>query len=280
MRSSTECVIGQCVFTDFYEGIRDHVQMIQTNTDAHTFIPNSEEDERIVDEYVADLSERTGLKFDKDEFIAIYQKDVNNYVAIDAKGKVKMKGGAVSMTNGLKFSKAIVSNAFLNYVVSGVDFNEYIDQCDDLRQFQMITKTGWQFDKTVFVDAEGNEHPAQKVNRVFATKVPERAVRLYKVKTGEIVQEEDEETEEVSFVKGEDRYVLGLNNAPECYEISNERIGEGITLEQVDREYYKREVEGMLVLWFGENWRERLDEAHAQYVDQFGELPEARLWYE
>lgn len=273
------CVIGQCVFTDFYEGIRDHVQMIQTNTDAHTFIPNSEEDERIVDEYVADLSKRTGLKFDKDEFIAIYQKDVNNYVAIDAKGKVKMKG-AVSMTNGLKFSKAIVSNAFLNYVVSGVDFNEYIDQCDDLRQFQMITKTGWQFDKTVFVDADGNEHPAQKVNRVFATKVTERAVRLYKVKTGEIVQEEDEETEEVSFVKGEDRYVLGLNNAPECYEISNERIGEGITLDQVDREYYKREVEGMLVLWFGENWRERLDEAHAQYVDLFGELPEARLWYE
>ncbi|MRB24841.1 hypothetical protein GH839_29080, partial [Bacillus thuringiensis] len=74
------------------------------------------------------------------------------------------------MTNGLKFSKAIVSNAFLNYVVSGVDYNEYIDECDDLRQFQMITKTGWQFDKTVYVDAEGVEHPAQKVNRVFATK--------------------------------------------------------------------------------------------------------------
>ncbi|MRC26336.1 hypothetical protein GH854_33330, partial [Bacillus thuringiensis] len=173
------CIIGQCVFSDFYEGIKDHVQMIQTNTDAHTFIPNSEEDERIVDEYVADLSKRTGLKFDKDEFIAIYQKDVNNYIAIDAKGKVKMKG-AVAMTNGLKFSKAIVSNAFLNYVVSGVDYNEYIDECDDLRQFQMITKTGWQFDKTVYVDAEGVEHPAQKVNRVFATKDPSRAVKLYK----------------------------------------------------------------------------------------------------
>lgn len=273
------CIIGQCVFSDFYEGIKDHVQMIQTNTDAHTFIPNSEEDERIVDEYVADLSKRTGLKFDKDEFIAIYQKDVNNYIAIDAKGKVKMKG-AVAMTNGLKFSKAIVSNAFLNYVVSGVDYNEYIDQCDDLRQFQMITKTGWQFDKTVYVDAEGVEHPAQKVNRVFATKDPSRAVKLYKVKTGEIVQEEDEETAEIAFVKGEDKYVLGINNAPENFEISNERIGEGITLDQVDREYYKQEVERWLFLWFGEDWKQRLDEAHEQYVKLYDSLPEARTWYE
>lgn len=273
------CIIGQCVFSDFYEGIKDHVQMIQTNTDAHTFIPNSEEDERIVDEYVADLSERTGLKFDKDEFIAIYQKDVNNYIAIDAKGKVKMKG-AVAMTNGLKFSKAVVSNAFLNYVVSGVDYNEYIDQCDDLRQFQIITKTGWQFDKTVYVDADGVEHPAQKVNRVFATKDPSRAVKLYKVKTGEIVQEEDEETEEIAFVKGEDKYVKGLSNAPENFEISNERIGEGITLDQVDREYYKQEVEQWLFLWFGEDWKQRLDEAHEQYVKLYDSLPEARTWYE
>lgn len=273
------CIIGQCVFSDFYEGIKDHVQMIQTNTDAHTFIPNSEEDERIVDEYVADLSKRTGLKFDKDEFIAIYQKDVNNYIAIDAKGKVKMKG-AVAMTNGLKFSKAVVSNAFLNYVVSGVDYNEYIDECDDLRQFQMITKTGWQFDKTVYVDAEGVEHPAQKVNRVFATKDPSRAVKLYKVKTGEIVQEEDEETAEIAFVKGEDKYVLGINNAPENFEISNERIGEGITLDQVDREYYKQEVERWLFLWFGEDWKQRLDEAHEQYVKLYDSLPEARTWYE
>lgn len=273
------CIIGQCVFSDFYEGIKDRVQMIQTNTDAHTFIPNSEEDERIVDEYVADLTKRTGLKFDKDEFIAIYQKDVNNYIAIDAKGKVKMKG-AVAMTNGLKFSKAVVSNAFLNYVVSGVDYNEYIDQCDDLRQFQIITKTGWQFDKTVYVDADGVEHPAQKVNRVFATKDPSRAVKLYKVKTGEIVQEEDEETEEIAFVKGEDKYVKGLSNAPENFEISNERIGEGITLDQVDREYYKQEVEQWLFLWFGEDWKQRLDEAHEQYVKLYDSLPEARTWYE
>lgn len=273
------CVIGQCVFTDFYEGIKDHVQMIQTNTDAHTFIPNSEEDERIVDEYVADLSKRTGLKFDKDEYIAIYQKDVNNYIAIDAKGKVKMKG-AVAMTNGLKFSRAIVSNAFLNYVVSGVDYNTYIDECDDLRQFQIITKTGWQFDKTVYVDADGVEHPAQKVNRVFATKDPSKGVKLYKVKTGEIVQEEDEETQEIAFVKGDDQYVLGINNAPETFEISNERIGEGITLDEVDREYYKQEVERWLVLWFGEDWKARLDEAHAQYVKLYETLPEARTWYE
>ena len=272
------CVIGQCVFSDFYEGIKDHVEMIQTNTDAHTFVPNSDEDERIVDEYVAGLTERTGLKFDKDEFIAIYQKDVNNYIAIDAKGKIKMKG-AVSMTNGLKHSKAIVSNAFLNYVVSGVDYNEYIVECDDLRQFQMITKTGWQFDKTVYVDADGVEHEAQKVNRVFATKDPSRAVQLYKVKTGEMVQEEDAETEEIAFVKGEDKYVLGLNNAPENFEISNERIGEGITLDQVDREYYKQEVERWLVLWFGEDWKQRLDEAHEQYVRLCGELPTKRQYY-
>lgn len=278
------CVIGQLIMTDFYEGIKDHVTMLQSNTDCHAYIPRNEEAERITDAYCDDISERVGIVLDKDEFIALYQKDVNNYVAIDAKGKVKIKG-AITLTGGLKYSKAIVSNAFLNYVVSGVPFEETIEECSDLREFQIITKTGWTFDRTVYLDNEGNEHEAQKVNRVFAVKSGEKAVKLLKVKDGELetpeVDEEygeEVETENVEFTKGDTRYVSGLNNPPEFYTISNEQIGEGIELDEVDRDYYKQEVVRTLKLWFGENWKERLEEAHESYKAQFGALPEPKKY--
>ena len=90
--------------------------------------------------------------------------------------------GAVGLSKGLKNSKAVVSNAFINYLLSGKDYKEFINECQDLRQFQIITKTGHTFDDTVVIDKDGNESKAQKVNRVFAVKDPEKAVELYKVK--------------------------------------------------------------------------------------------------
>lgn len=277
------CVIGQLIMSDFYEGIRDHVTMLQSNTDCHAYIPHDEEAERITDAFCDDISKRVGIVLDKDEFIALYQKDVNNYIGIDSKGKVKVKG-AITLTNGLKYSKAVVSNAFINYVVSGVDYKQSIGECTDLRQFQIITKTGWTFDRTVYIDAEGNEHDAQKVNRVFAVNSDEKAVKLFKVKTGklEAVENEDDEdeieNEQVSYVKGNDSYVSGLNNPPEFYTISNERIGEGVQLDEIDLSYYEQEVERTLVLWFGDNWKERLEEAHNEYKEQYGTLPEAKQY--
>lgn len=249
------CATGQLIMTNMYELIKGKAQFIQSNTDAHAYIPNSEADDKAIDEALDEFANKIGLTLDKDMFREIWQKDVNSYIAVQPNGKVKIKG-AIGLTGGLKVSKAIVSNAFINYLVAGKDYKEFINECNELRQFQIITKTGWTFDRTVQRDVNGNESEAQKVNRVFAVKDPSKAVELFKVKEGQLLDiEADEFKDNISYTKG-------LANAPEYYTISNEAIGEGITIDEVDKQYYIDQVEDTLELWFGESWKERIEQAH------------------
>lgn len=249
------CATGQLIMTNMYELIKGKAQFIQSNTDAHAYIPNSEADDKAIDEALDEFANKIGLTLDKDMFREIWQKDVNSYIAVQPNGKVKIKG-AIGLTGGLKVSKAIVSNAFINYLVAGKDYKEFINECNELRQFQIITKTGWTFDRTVQRDVNGNESEAQKVNRVFAVKDKTNAVELFKVKEGQLLDiEADEFKDNISYTKG-------LANAPEYYTISNEAIGEGITIDEVDKQYYIDQVEDMLELWFGPNYHERIEQAH------------------
>ena len=264
------CITGQMAMWDLLEKIENHATIIQSNTDAHYYIPFSEEDEKAIDEIANDWMERTGYTLDDDPFKAIFQKDVNNYLAVTSDGKVKFKG-AIGLTNGLKVSKAIVSNAFINYVVAGKDYKEFIYECDELRQFQMITKTGWTFDDTVVRDSKGNDMKAQKVNRTFAIKNPDKSVEIFKVKRGAIMEEEG------TTLVGDDSYTKGLPNAPEYYAIDNAAIGEGwITLDDIDKEYYINQVEDLLVMWFGTNWKERIEQAHAKRTKLGYKTPSVR----
>ena len=264
------CITGQMAMWDLLEKIENHATIIQSNTDAHYYIPFSEEDEKAIDKIADDWMKRTGYTLDDDPFKAIFQKDVNNYLAVTSNGKVKFKG-AIGLTNGLKVSKAIVSNAFINYVVAGKDYKEFINECDELRQFQMITKTGWTFDDTIVRDSEGNEKKAQKVNRTFAIKDPSKAVEIFKVKRGAVIEEEG------TTIVGDDSYTKGLPNAPEYYAIDNAAIGEGwITLDDIDKDYYINQVEDLLVMWLGIEWRVRLEEAHSKFKKLGYTFPEVK----
>lgn len=249
------CATGQLLMTNMYELIKGKAQFVQSNTDAHAYIPNSEEDDKAIDEALNEFSERVCITLDKDMFQEIWQKDVNSYIGVQPNGKVKIKG-AIGLTGGLKVSKAVVSNAFINYLVAGKDYKEFIEECEDIRQFQIITKTGWTFDKTIQRDINGNESSAQKVNRVFAIKDKTKAVELFKVKEGQLLDlEADEFKDNLSYTKG-------LANAPEYYTIDNNACGEGITISDIDKQYYIDQVEDTLELWFGENYKERVEQAH------------------
>lgn len=249
------CATGQLIMTNMYELIKGKAQFIQSNTDCHAYIPNSEADDTAIDAALDEFANKIGLTLDKDMFQEIWQKDVNNYIAVTPKGKVKIKG-AIGLTGGLKVSKAVVSNAFINYLVAGKDYKEFIEDCEDVRQFQIITKTGWTFDKTIQRDIIGYETSAQKVNRVFAIKDKTKAVELFKVKEGQLLDlEADEFKDNLSYTKG-------LANAPEYYTIDNNACGEGITISEIDKQYYIEQVEDTLELWFGESWKERVEQAH------------------
>lgn len=249
------CATGQLIMTNMYELIKGKAKFIQSNTDAHAYIPNSEADDKAIDEALDAFADKIGLTLDKDMFREIWQKDVNSYIGVQPNGKVKVKG-AIGLTGGMKVSKAIVSNAFINYLVAGKDYKEFINECNEIRQFQIIAKTGWSYDKTITRDIEGNETNAQKVNRVYAVKDKTKAVELFKVKEGQLVDIEADE------IRGTTSYTKGLPNAPEYYTIDNSACGKGITIDEIDKQYYIEQVEDTLHLWFGAEWKERIEQAH------------------
>ena len=279
------CLVGQLAFFDLLEKLEQHAKIIQTNTDAIDMIPNSDKDLEASEAVINDWEKRTGYNMESKKYVEMFQKDVNNYVQRMDNDEVNIVG-AIGLTRGLKNSKAIVSNAFINYLLAEKDYKEFIYECDELRQYQIISKTGWTFDETVMIDKNGNELPAQKVNRVFAVREDyDNVVELFKTKVTkwsceqEVIDsfqdeygtdnydlkvkdalEQYNEFKDDSGIYQFKAYTKGLNSAPTHYTISNEQVGEGIKIEDVDKEYYIKQVEDTLELWLGDSWLERINQ--------------------
>lgn len=279
------CLVGQLAFFDLLEKLEPHAKIIQTNTDAIDMIPNSDKDLEASEVIIKDWETRTGYNMESEKYVEMFQKDVNNYVQRMDNDEVNIVG-AIGLTRGLKNSKAIVSNAFINYLLAEKDYKEFIYECDELRQYQIISKTGWTFDETVMIDGNGDEFPAQKVNRVFAVRKDyENVVELFKTKVTKWSNEEEvidsfaddygtdnydlkvkDALEQYNEFKDDNgiyqfkAYTKGLNSAPTHYTISNEQVGQGISIEDVDKEYYIKQVEDTLEMWFGESWLERINQ--------------------
>lgn len=126
------------------------------------------------------------MTLDIDVFKSIYQKDVNNYIAVTPDDEIEALGGYVRQTtlNGhnprsLRNTEKVVDDAVVNYFVNGVSPEKTIIDCNNKTDFQMIRKTGRSYDGTVW-EVNGKDIPVQLVNRVYATK-DTRYGKLYKV---------------------------------------------------------------------------------------------------
>lgn len=156
---------------------------IYANTDGILFklrATNEDEADRefaIVDEICAEWEERTGMTLELDEFKRVVQRDVNNYIIVDPDGGYKSKGGEVKKLNNLDYDLAIVNRAMVNYFVKGVDPEETIRGCTQLRDFMKVYKLS-----SLYNYCEHNgERLEDKTFRVFAS-TRESDGALYKVK--------------------------------------------------------------------------------------------------
>jgi len=104
------CVLGQLFIVDLLEKLEPYTQLIQTNTDGVYVIPNSPEDAERAKAAVEAFSRRTGLVMEIDHYKALYQRDINNYIAVRADGTEKVKGAAFRSINHLKPSVGQMMN--------------------------------------------------------------------------------------------------------------------------------------------------------------------------
>lgn len=171
------------------------IDFVNINTDGIMFTIDKKEVE-LSETIIKDWSEVTRFEMERDDFVKVIQKDVNNYIGIKADGSIKTKGGYVSLYKGGNFktnSLPIIHKAVVDYLVNGVPAEKTINECKDIFAFQQIVKTGGTYEGSYHyindyskenekiysnhdVDYhtvekyKGEKVPIQKVNRIYAVK--------------------------------------------------------------------------------------------------------------
>lgn len=170
LQANRVCVYGQLLLLDLIERLEPYAKIIQSNTDGVLVkMPDGKnEDEwfNLIDDVAHEWEVRTGLKLEFDEYREIYQKDVNNYIILDAWGHWKSKGAYVKQLSALDYDLPIVNKALVEFMVHGVPVQRTVMECDDLKEFQLVSKISGKYTHIL----HGSKVIKEKCIRVFASK--------------------------------------------------------------------------------------------------------------
>lgn len=144
MMANNVCLHGQLLLLDLIEHLEPYCELIQSNTDGILIkMPegkNPDEWYSLVDDIAYEWETRTHLKLEFDEYQKVYQKDVNNYLIIDAEGHAKSKGAYLKKLSRLDYDMPIVNKAMSLFLKEGIPVEKTIMDCDDLIEFQIVKK--------------------------------------------------------------------------------------------------------------------------------------------
>lgn len=217
MSNNSICINGQLLLLDLVEHIEPYCMLIQNNTDGIVVkLDDYERDFDILDDIVYEWEQRTGMNMEFDTFMGdIYQKDVNNYLLIDREtGAVKAKGGYVMKLNDLNYDLPIINKALVDYMIKGIPVERTIRECDDLREFQLVSKISNKYTHILY----GNEPIKEKCVRVFASKIAS-----------------DPGVKKVHATR---KTAAKLTNSPEHCFIWNESVNGVSVPDKLDKEWY------------------------------------------
>lgn len=135
------CANGQLLLLDLIEHLEavPSFELIQSNTDG-LIIRIAEEDFDLTDDICYEWEQRTHMGLGFDYIEEIYQKDVNNYLFIQEDGEVERKGAYLKPLSNLNYDLPIINKAMVEFFVNKTPVETTINNCDDLKEFQMIKK--------------------------------------------------------------------------------------------------------------------------------------------
>ena len=238
------CINGQLMLLDLIEHLEvvPGLELIQSNTDGLIiWIPDTDEAFNMVDDICYDWecrcsTEKCNISLGLDVVSEIFQKDVNNYLWIDAKGKVERKGAYVKELSRIDNDLPILNTALVEYMTHGTPIEKTINDCTDLIQFQKIVKLS---DSYKWVEHEhGNPELVQKGVRVVKTYYNYTHTKRYTYKSYRVFASKDMTDGRILRCGGKrGRPEKFGNTSDHCY-IFNESV-EGVqTPEKLDRQWY------------------------------------------
>lgn len=187
------CVYGQILVLDLIEKLEPFCELIQSNTDGILVKIKVKDFDRL-DDTVYQWEKRTGLHMSFDEYKSIYQKDVNNYIAVDYDGNKKTKGAYVKSLSPLDYDLPIINTAVTNYIIHRIPVEVTVNACDDLKEFQKIVKVSSKYAAGWYQ----GEILTNKTFRVFASK--KKSGFIGKIKTLDSKPEKFANTPENCFI--------------------------------------------------------------------------------
>lgn len=207
------CVYGQLLLLDLIEKLEPHCDIIQSNTDGVLVKLRDKNDYALIDDIAYEWEQRTRLQLEFDEYKRVYQKDVNNYIIVAHDGHYKSKGAYVKKLSNIDNDLPIVNKALVDYMVSGVPIETTINDCNDLKMFQMIARASYKYKCLMY----GEHELPYKTVRIYADN--RNTPGLYKV----------------SLRTGKPEKVA---NTPEHVNIFNSDVNEEKVYGWLDKQFY------------------------------------------
>jgi hypothetical protein len=159
-QANSVCVSGQLLLLDLIEKLEDYCELVQSNTDGILVRLYDEKDYDKIIELSQEWSNRTRMTLEYDKIVKVFQKDVNNYIAVPegklyydsgypawkAKGawtkpwlkEIKVDGVKKCVPDYTEYDCVIIREALSNYFIQEIPPEETIHNCNELIKFQKI----------------------------------------------------------------------------------------------------------------------------------------------
>lgn len=157
---------GQLLILDLIEKVESFCDIIQSNTDGLLVKLRNEEDFERLDDVAYLWEQRTKMRLSFVEYNRIYQKDVNNYLAIEPDGKMECVGTYVKEPDNLDYDLVVVRDAMVNFMAHEIPIKDTVLNAKNIRDFQKVVKISNKYLYGVHNGKKLND----KVFRVFASK--------------------------------------------------------------------------------------------------------------
>ena len=113
------------------------IKVLSANTDGLVILSR---DEEYCQALISKWEDLTGMTMESEPVSSLHARDVNSYIMITSKGKVKTKG-AYALDGLSKNPHAdIVIEGVIEYLRTGISIEEYIRSCTDIRKFVFLRK--------------------------------------------------------------------------------------------------------------------------------------------